>query len=172
MRGVQRAARGTDARLFIGAAPHASWDDDIEAEARFIRELGEDGADGAILWYLGGDRNLPALREARARGVEFVFVDRRPPKGFEADFVGTENVGAARAATATSSSSATGASPSSATSTPPPPSPTGARATAAPWRTRAWSPLELAFAPLDGEPDGSAARRVALELKGARRSSR
>lgn len=100
VRGVQRAARGTDARLVIGAAPHASWEDDVEAEARFIRELGDDGADGAILWYLGGSRNLPALRDARARGVEFVFVDRKPPRGFEADFVGTENVGAARNAVA------------------------------------------------------------------------
>lgn len=96
VRGVQRAARGTDTRLIIGTAPHASWEDDIEAEARFICSLSDDHADGAILWYLGGSRNLPALREARANGVEFVFVDRRPPHGFEADFVGTENVGSAR----------------------------------------------------------------------------
>lgn len=100
VRGIQRAAGGTDARLVLGTGPHSSWDDDIAAEARFIRDLGESGASGAILWYLGGARNLDALREARAHGVEFVFVDRRPPTEFEADFVGTENVGATRRAVA------------------------------------------------------------------------
>lgn len=100
LRGIQRAARGTDARLVISAAPHLSWEDDVAAEARFIAGLVEDEADGAILWYLGGSKNLPVLREAREEGVEFVFVDRCPPKGFEADFVGTENVGATRRAVA------------------------------------------------------------------------
>ncbi len=100
LRGIQRAARGTGASIVISAAPHVSWEDDVAAEARFVRSLVEDEADGAILWYLGGSKNLPALREARGEGVEFVFVDRCPPKGFEADFVGTENVGAARRAAA------------------------------------------------------------------------
>ena len=100
-RGIQRASRGGEVRLIVGTASHANWDDDVESEARFIRGLVEDeAAEGAILWYLGGSRNLPVLREARARGMEFVFVDRCPPKGFEADFVGTENVGSARAAVA------------------------------------------------------------------------
>lgn len=100
-RGIQQAARGTDLRLVVGTASHTSWDDDIASEARFIRGLVEDrAADGAILWYLGGERNLPVLREARARGLEFVFVDRLPPEGFEADFIGTENVGASRNAVA------------------------------------------------------------------------
>lgn len=96
-RGIQQAARGTDLRLVVGTASHASWDDDIESEARFIRGLVEDeGADGLIIWYLGGPRNLPVLRAARAKGLEFVFVDRLPPKGFDADFIGTENVGASK----------------------------------------------------------------------------
>lgn len=100
-RGIQRAGRSGEVRLIVGSASHASWDDDVESEARFLRGLVEDeAADGAILWYLGGERNLPVLREARARGLELVFVDRCPPAGFEADFVGTENVGAARAAVA------------------------------------------------------------------------
>ena len=99
VRGIQRAIRGTDARLILGAAPHASWEDDVATEARFLRNLREDGANGAIVWYLGGKKNLPELRESRDAGIEFVFVDRQPPLGFEADFVGTENVGSARRAT-------------------------------------------------------------------------
>ncbi len=100
-RGIQQSARGADMRLLVGTASHESWDDDVESEARFIRQLVEtEGADGVILWYLGGNRNLPVLLEARRRGLEFVFIDRRPPEGFEADYVGTENVGAARNAVA------------------------------------------------------------------------
>ena len=96
LRGIQRAAQGTGARLFIAAAPHHSWEGDVAAEARFIAGLVEDEADGAILWSIGGAMSLPHLRAARDQGVQFAFVDRYPPKGFEADFVGTENVGAAR----------------------------------------------------------------------------
>lgn len=100
-RGIQQAARGADLRLIVGTASHESWDDDVASEARFIRQLVEtEAADGVILWYLGGDRNLPVLHEARSHGLEFVFIDRRPPEGFEADYVGTENVGAARNAVA------------------------------------------------------------------------
>jgi len=100
-RGIQQAARGADLRLLVGTASHESWDDDVESEARFIRQLVEtEGADGVILWYLGGNRNLPVLLEARSKGLEFVFIDRKPPEGFEADYVGTENVGAARNAVA------------------------------------------------------------------------
>ena len=100
-RGIQRSAREREVCLIVGTASHLSWEDDVESEARFLRSLVEDeNADGAILWYLGGTRNLPILREVRAAGVSLVFVDRRPPQGFEADFVGTENVGAAAAAVA------------------------------------------------------------------------
>ena len=96
-RGIQQAAREGDLSLIVGTASHRSWDDDIESEARFLRGIVESkSADGAILWYLGGERNLPALREARDAGIELVFVDRYPPAGFEADFVGTENVRSAR----------------------------------------------------------------------------
>ena len=98
-RGIQRAARGTDLRLIVGTASHQSWDDDLDSEARFIKQLVEtEHADGVILWYLGGSRNLAVLQEARRKGLEFVFIDRLPPADFNADFVGTENVGASRSA--------------------------------------------------------------------------
>lgn len=100
-RGIQRAAKEGDVRLIVGAPSHRSWEDDVASEARFVRGLMEDeAADGAILWSIAGARDLDLLREARRRGMEFVFVDRLPPEGFEADYVGTENVGAARAAVA------------------------------------------------------------------------
>lgn len=100
-RGIQRAVRGHEARLIVGSASHESWDDDVAAEARFVRQLTDDeAADGAILWYLGGAKNLPVLRDARAKGLQLAFVDRQPPAGFDADFVGTENVTSARNAVA------------------------------------------------------------------------
>jgi len=96
-RGIQRAARGTHARLVMASASHGSWDDVLDSEARFLRGLsGDVQIDGAILWYLGSERNLPALLEAKRNGVRFVFVDRKPPEGFEADYVGTENLTAAQ----------------------------------------------------------------------------
>ncbi|RYG26516.1 GntR family transcriptional regulator [bacterium] len=100
-RGIQRAAHGTDLRLIVGTATHRSWDDDLDSEARFINQLVEtEHADGLIIWYLGGSRNLRVLQEARKKGLECVFIDRLPPDEFPSDFVGTENVGAARAAVA------------------------------------------------------------------------
>jgi LacI family transcriptional regulator len=85
----------------MATAAHGTWDEVLESEARFLRGLAvDDQIDGAILWYLGGERNLPALLEAQHHGVRFVFVDRKPPEGIEADFVGTENVTAARAVAA------------------------------------------------------------------------
>lgn len=98
-RGIQQAAREGDLSLIVGTASHHSWDDDIASEARFIQSLIDaKSAEGVILWYLGGERNLPVLREARDAGIELVFVDRHPPQGFEADFVGTENVRSTRKA--------------------------------------------------------------------------
>jgi DNA-binding LacI/PurR family transcriptional regulator len=98
-RGIQRAARGSHVRLVTATAAQGTWEEVLESEAKYIRGLASDEhIDGAILWYLGGERNVPALIEAHRQGVRFVFVDRRPPEGIDADFVGTENVSAAKAA--------------------------------------------------------------------------
>jgi LacI family transcriptional regulator len=76
-----------------------SWEAAVEREARFLREVIDDPhATGAIIWYLGGEKNIAALHEARRRGLHLVFVDRLPPEGFDADFVGTANRAAARKA--------------------------------------------------------------------------
>lgn len=101
IRGIQRVARSSHARLVMATAAHGTWDEVLESEDRFLRGLAaDDQIDGAILWYLGAERNVPALMEAQRHGVRLVFVDRKPPEGIDADFVGTENVTAARGAVA------------------------------------------------------------------------
>jgi len=68
------------------------------SEEAFLRRIVRDhDIEGVLLWYLGGNRNLPALQAVRAAGVPMVFLDRLPPPGFEADFVGVDNIGAAEA---------------------------------------------------------------------------
>jgi LacI family transcriptional regulator len=50
---------------------------------------------GIILWYLGGDANLPTLQALRAARIPLLFIDRRPPADFAADYVGVDNEQAA-----------------------------------------------------------------------------
>lgn len=92
LRGIQRVLSSPMYRLFISHPYDPSWEDAMNAEARFLTELSEDpDTVGAIVWYLGHERNMPALRAVREAGIQLVFVDRRPPMGFEADYVGTDN---------------------------------------------------------------------------------
>jgi LacI family transcriptional regulator len=51
---------------------------------------------GVLLWYLGGTRNLPALQALRDANIPLVFLDREPPPGFDADYVGIDNEYSAR----------------------------------------------------------------------------
>ncbi|MFZ4507184.1 MAG: substrate-binding domain-containing protein [Fimbriimonas sp.] len=100
MRGIQRAAMKADVRLVIGTVSGPSWEDVIASERLFIQQLIQDpDALGGIIWLLGGESSLPDLQAARNQGLEFVFVDRLPPTGFEANFVGTDNVASAYQAT-------------------------------------------------------------------------
>lgn len=101
LRGIQHGLEGSGARLVVGSARLGSWESTLESEAKFLHDLANDEqAIGAILWYLGGEKNLPVLLEAKNRGLQLVFVDRRPPAGIEGDFVGTENRGSAQRAVA------------------------------------------------------------------------
>jgi DNA-binding LacI/PurR family transcriptional regulator len=71
----------------------------IQSEANALIRLAEDeDIAGAILWYLGGEDNRYALERLRSARKALVFVDREPPPGFEADFVGVHNVFAAATA--------------------------------------------------------------------------
>jgi LacI family transcriptional regulator len=99
MRGIHRSVMNTDFRLVVGTAAGPNWDDVLASESAFLDSLVEDEeAAGAIIWLLGDTLTLPSLNSARAHGIEFVFVDRLPPAGFEADFVGTDNLVSARSA--------------------------------------------------------------------------
>lgn len=99
LRGIQRSVSNADCRLIVGTASGARWEEILASEIAFIDSLvADEEAVGAVMWLLGDEQSLPALQRARARGIEFVFVDRMPPKEFEADFVGTDNVVSARAA--------------------------------------------------------------------------
>lgn len=91
-RGIQRRVTGSDLKLVIAATPDGPWDAVVEAERKFLEEMAHDEhAAGAIIWYLGGEKNLDALKAVRETGLPIIFVDRKPPEGMEADYVGTDN---------------------------------------------------------------------------------
>lgn len=96
-RGVQGALDPAAYRLVIGGMSGIGFDAAIRSEAEALLRMAEDeDIAGIILWYLGDRTNLPALAAVRAAGIPLVFVDRRPPAGFEADHVGVENEFSAR----------------------------------------------------------------------------
>ncbi len=99
LKGIQRSNLGSDVRLVVASAPGGDWDSVLEAERRFLDELAEDpvGA-SAIVWYLGGSRNLGALQRLRKASVPIIFVDRLPPIEFVGDYVGTDNESSAEQA--------------------------------------------------------------------------
>jgi len=92
LKGIQRADIGSDVRLVVANAVGGDWESIFDSEANFLKSMAEDPEDaGVIIWYLGGQRNLPALWALRDAGVATVFVDRLPPEEFPTDFVGTDN---------------------------------------------------------------------------------
>ncbi len=76
-----------------GATLEALIESEAQALARFIRDK---DIEGLILWYFGDRHNLPALMTLRAANIPMIFVDRKPPVGFEADHVGVQNERAAQ----------------------------------------------------------------------------
>lgn len=84
-------------RIVLSSVVGNHWDEAVEAEAQFLLRASKDkDLAGIIIWYIGGDRNRWALEEAKEAGIPIVFVDREPPKGFGADYVGVDNMHAAR----------------------------------------------------------------------------
>ncbi len=97
LQGIQSAAVPADLRLVVGNVVSGDWTSVLDSEAAFLQSVAADPqAAGLILWYLGGLKNLKHLEAVREAGVPIVFVDRQPPVGFDADFVGTDNEGAAQ----------------------------------------------------------------------------
>lgn len=90
MLGIQRALDHDNHRLVFGAPPDDS--DIVQAERQFLLNALEDqDVAGIVLWYLGGHENIPTLERVRDAGIPMVFVDRLPPSGIDADFVGIDN---------------------------------------------------------------------------------
>ena len=83
-------------RLVLESAIGETFEEWVGSEDRFLRRIiREHDVEGVILWYLGADTNLPALEALREAQIPMVFLDRLPPDGFEADYVGVDNVRAA-----------------------------------------------------------------------------
>lgn len=100
LNGIHRSLDPETSRIFVENPTFLTPDELIDAEQRFIERLTIDGdVSGAIVWCMGGDSSAPAFHAARNHGVPFVFIDREPPAGFEADFVGVDNFESARQAT-------------------------------------------------------------------------
>lgn len=91
IRGIQEAG-GHDHRLVLGTPVGSTRVAQCESEAAFLRRVLRDrDVDGVILDYIGGERNRATLEQVRAAGTPLVFLDHRPPAGFEADYVGVNN---------------------------------------------------------------------------------
>lgn len=97
IKGVQRAVKDPNLRLMISSAVGENWDTRLESERKFLTRIARDPhAMGVITWYLGAEENLPTLQVLREAKIPTIFIDRLPPEGFDADYVGTDNVGSSR----------------------------------------------------------------------------
>lgn len=90
--GVQRALDHAAFRLVVASPYGESYDEAIAAESDALLRMADDAdVDGILLWYLGGGINLFALEALRSASIPLVFLDRKPPQRFEADYVGVDN---------------------------------------------------------------------------------
>ena len=97
-KGIQKALRRSDFRLYIPNTSGVHWPTLVEEEQQFLDKIATDeDASGLIFWPVGGSNNLVSLTRLREAKKPIVFIDRLPPDGFEADFVGTDNLGSSRA---------------------------------------------------------------------------
>ena len=94
--GIYQALDHDAFRLVTGNAYGDTWADVLQSEVEFLERIARDkDIAGIILWHLGGQQNVPALYALRAANIPLIFIDRRPPPGFEADYVGVDNEQAA-----------------------------------------------------------------------------
>lgn len=92
LQGIYKALDASRYRFIVESPVQTDWRSVVDGEAQFLERITRDrDVAGAILWYLGGEKNLPALQKVRAAGIPLVFLDRRPPEGFLADYVGVNN---------------------------------------------------------------------------------
>ncbi len=80
----------------VTGATAPSWTEAAKSESTFLMRMADDeDLSGLILWCIGGTQSLPALQTLRRRQIPLVFIDRRPPQEFAADYVGVDNEWAA-----------------------------------------------------------------------------
>lgn len=92
LRGIYQALDHTSYRLIVESPRTAGWEQVEQDEAVLLQQMVEEpDVAGAIVWYMGGERNLPILRLVREGGIPIVFIDRLPPRTFPADLVGVDN---------------------------------------------------------------------------------
>lgn len=92
IKGIQRARLDDDVRLVFGHAVSNDWDSIYDTEHRFLTRLIESPDPcGAIIWLLGHNRSFDIVEQLGRKGIPAVFIDRLPPPGLDADFVGTCN---------------------------------------------------------------------------------
>lgn len=92
LQGIQRGLDPDQYRLVMANPRGETLSESIREEAAFLDRLAEDrDISGVILWYLGGEANRAGLERLRSIGRPMVFLDRRPPAHFGADFVGIDN---------------------------------------------------------------------------------
>ncbi len=92
LRGIYQALDHTSYRLIVESPRSAGWKQIVQDEAVLLQQVIEEpDVAGVIVWYMGGEQNLPVLRRVREAGIPIVFIDRLPPRAFPADFVGVDN---------------------------------------------------------------------------------
>lgn len=102
LRGIQRNVH--DRRIKLVVPSVRNWDSASPTEVgiRHLKSMASDPyTAGAIIWYMWymDDKEArAALESARASGTRLVFVDREPPDGISGDYIGTDNLRAARRA--------------------------------------------------------------------------
>jgi LacI family transcriptional regulator len=92
VQGVYNVLDHSAYRLVMGHVCWDSWETVRHSEREFLDQMAED-ADiaGILLWHQSGHETLASLQRVRSMGIPVVFLDRLPPEGFDADFVGVEN---------------------------------------------------------------------------------
>jgi len=91
LKGIQSTNLGSN-QVIVASGTGQSWNSILDSERDFLESFVDDPAAlGVIVWYLGGERNLPSLQRLQGQHVPIVCVDRLPPTGFDVDYVGTNN---------------------------------------------------------------------------------
>ncbi len=98
-KGVREAANTDSYRLLIaGSGAQTLEQVAIEEAQSLMRMVRDEDIRGIVIWYCGGEKNIPMLQAVQSANIPMVFVDRAPPAGIDADFVSIDNRRAAYSA--------------------------------------------------------------------------